>query len=55
MADVEFSENQVIVRIPKAVLVLTKQEFLRALQRGKAYRRREQQKRRILALGQEDR
>jgi hypothetical protein len=37
--DVVFEGNQVIIAIPKAILVMTRQQFLEALKRGKAYRR----------------
>jgi hypothetical protein len=47
LPEIEFVENQVIIRIPKAVLVMTKQEFLRALKRGKAYRRAQALKTRL--------
>jgi hypothetical protein len=35
MAEVEFIDNQVVIRIPKAVLVMTKQEFMRLYGEGK--------------------
>jgi hypothetical protein len=54
MPDIEFVDNQVLIRIPKALLVLTKQEFLQALKRGKAYRRREQRAKRMANAAQED-
>jgi hypothetical protein len=41
MADVEFVEGQVIIKIPKAILVMTVDEFRKALKRGKAYRRQQ--------------
>jgi hypothetical protein len=43
MAEIEFSGNQVIIRIQKAILVLTKAQFIEALRHGKAYRRRQNQ------------
>ena len=39
MTDVSFDGNQVLVPIPKALLVMTRQQFIEALKRGKAYRR----------------
>jgi hypothetical protein len=47
MTDIEFIDNQVIIRIPKALLVLTKAQFIEALRQGKAYRRREQYMKRV--------
>jgi hypothetical protein len=47
MADIEFVDNQVIVKIAKAVLVMTRQEFKRALKRGLAYRRAQAMKARL--------
>jgi hypothetical protein len=44
MAEVEFSGNQVIVKIPKAILVMTREEFKRALKRGRAWRRAQEMK-----------
>jgi hypothetical protein len=39
--DITFKDGQVIVTLPKAVLVMTKAHFIEALKRGKAFRRRE--------------
>jgi hypothetical protein len=47
-ADVEFVDNQVIVKIPKGVLVMTREEFKRALKRGRAYRRAQAMKARLI-------
>jgi hypothetical protein len=47
MPDIEFTDNCVIIRIPKALLVLTKAQFIEALRQGKVYRRREQHMKRI--------
>ena len=47
MPEIEFVGNQVLIPIPKALLVLTKEEFLRALTRGKAYRRAQALKARL--------
>jgi hypothetical protein len=38
---ITMKDGQVIVSLPKAVLVLTRAEFIEALRRGKQYRRRE--------------
>jgi hypothetical protein len=46
-ADVEFIDNQVLIRIPKAILILTKQEFFQALKRGKTYKRQQALKARM--------
>lgn len=46
MPEIEFTDNQVIIKIPKAVLVLTKAQFIEALRQGKAYRRHNEQRRR---------
>jgi hypothetical protein len=37
--DITFKDGQVMIPIQKAVLVLTKAQFIEALKRGKAYRR----------------
>jgi hypothetical protein len=47
MTDVEFVDNQVIVKISKAVLVMSVEEFKRALKRGRAYRRAQALKARL--------
>ena len=39
--DILFKDNQVIIPLPKAVLVLSREAFIQALRQGKAYRRRE--------------
>ena len=46
-----FAEGQVIVAIPKAVLVLSRAQFIDALHRGNAYRRRQALARRGLPWG----
>jgi hypothetical protein len=38
MAEVECSDNQVIIRIPKAILIFTREQFIKALRHGKVYR-----------------
>jgi hypothetical protein len=35
------TQGVVLIQIPKALVVLTREEFIAALQRGKAWRRRE--------------
>jgi hypothetical protein len=40
--DIMFEGNQVVIPIPKAVLVMTREQFIEALKRGKAYRRAQQ-------------
>jgi hypothetical protein len=37
--NIQFIDNQVIIPIPKAILVLTRAQFIQALRRGKSYRR----------------
>lgn len=39
--EIAFEDGQVIIPLPKAVLVLTRAQFIEALRRGKAWRRRE--------------
>ena len=46
MIEVEFVGQDVLVHIPKALLVMSKSDFVRAIKRGKAYRRREQRAKR---------
>jgi len=41
MIEIQIIDGQVIVTLPKAVLVLTRQEFIQALRRGKAWRRQQ--------------
>jgi hypothetical protein len=38
---IEISNGQVIITLPKAVLEMTKQQFIEALRRVKAWRRRQ--------------
>jgi hypothetical protein len=45
--EIMFENNQVIIPIPKAVLVMTWQQFIEALKRGKAYRRAQQRSARV--------
>jgi hypothetical protein len=53
MPDIEFVDNHVIIQIPKALLVLTRAQFIEALRHGKAYRRREQLEKRMEAIAEE--
>jgi hypothetical protein len=39
--EVVFQGGEVIVSLPKCVLVMSRQQFIEALKRGKAYRRRQ--------------
>ncbi len=39
--EIVFQDGQVIIALPKVILVLTREQFIAALRRGKAYRRRE--------------
>ena len=39
---IEVVHGQVMVTLPETILVLTKEEFIEALKRGKAWRRRRQ-------------
>jgi hypothetical protein len=41
MIDVQVRDDRYVITLPKTVLVLTKAEFIRALRRGKWWRRRE--------------
>jgi hypothetical protein len=43
MIEIHIEQGQVIIQAPKCLLVLTKAEFIAALKRGKAFRRREAQ------------
>jgi hypothetical protein len=47
-----FEDGQVIIQIPKAILVLTRQQFIEALKRGKRYRRHETLAKRLQAAAQ---
>jgi len=47
---VEFEEDQVLVRLPKCVLVLSRTQFVQALKAGKAYRRAEALRARLALL-----
>lgn len=47
MVEVEFVGQEVIIHIPKAVVVMTVTQFKEALIRGKAYRRRQQYAKRV--------
>jgi hypothetical protein len=38
---IELKDDRYVIRLPKMVLILTKAEFIEALRRGKAWRRRE--------------
>ena len=53
--DISFEGDQVIVQVPKAVLVMTRQQFIEALRRGKAYRRREALAQRLTKSAQDQR
>jgi hypothetical protein len=50
--DLTVKDGQVIVTLPKVLLVMTKQHFIEALKRGKAVRRREAFVKRLQAYGQ---
>ena len=39
--EIVFQDGEVIVHLPKCVLVMSRQQFIEALKRGKAYRRRQ--------------
>ena len=39
--DIIMEDGQVLVKGPKCLIILTKLEFIQALKRGKAYRRRQ--------------
>lgn len=42
MADIEFTESGlVIIRCPKCILALSREQFLAAIKEGKAWRRRQ--------------
>jgi hypothetical protein len=45
--EIQFDGNLVVIQIPKAVLALTREQFIAALKKGKTYRRREALKARI--------
>lgn len=42
------SQGMIFVPIPKALLILTRDEYIRAIKRGKAYKRREALRKRML-------
>jgi hypothetical protein len=48
--EISFEGGQVIVPIPKAVLVLTREQFIEALRRGKVYRRRQARQARVAPI-----
>ena len=48
---IKIIQGQVIVTLPKAVLVMTKQEFIEALRRGKTWRRRQSLTQRLTTHG----
>jgi hypothetical protein len=50
-----FENNQVIIPIPKAVLVMTREQFIEALKRGKEYRRAQQQSARVAPIDEYNR
>lgn len=51
--DLQFSGNEVIIRIPKAIIILTRAQLKEALRRGRAYRRREQLAQRMAKVATE--
>ena len=53
MGEVEFVGQDVIIHIPKGIVVLTVTQLKEALKRGKAYRRRQQRTQRLLKAAQE--
>jgi hypothetical protein len=53
--DIIMEDGQVLVKGPKCLIVLTKSEFIQALKRGKAYRRREAMAQRLTTSAQEQR
>ena len=48
--EIVFQEGQVIIPIPKAVLVMTRQQFIEALKRGKTYRRAQERSARVAPI-----
>lgn len=46
MISIQIVKGEVIVTLPKAVLVMSRQEFIAALKRGKSWRRRQARARR---------
>ena len=53
--DISIEGGQVVIKATKCLIALTKAEFLQALKRGKAFRRREQMAQRLARLPQEPR
>jgi hypothetical protein len=53
MADVKFVDGLWLIKIPKGLVALTDADMKAALKRGKAYRRREQLKKRLTVTGNE--
>jgi 4-diphosphocytidyl-2C-methyl-D-erythritol kinase len=49
LVEIRFEGSQVVLAMPKAILVLTKAQFVEALKRGKAYRRQQARQARIKA------
>ena len=45
--DIIMENGEVLFKWPKCFIILTKNEFIQALKRGKAYRRREQMAQRL--------
>ena len=53
--DISFEDNQVLIKAPKCLIVLTKAEFVEALKRGKAYRRAQQRSARVAPIDEHTR
>jgi hypothetical protein len=54
MADLEKVNGQYLIRLSGMLLIFTRDELVRAWKRGKSYRRREQQAKRVIRIGEED-
>jgi hypothetical protein len=48
--EIEFVEGQVLINAPKCLIVLTRQQVIEALKRGKAYRRAQQRSARVAPI-----
>jgi hypothetical protein len=53
--EILFERGEVIIPIPKAVLVMTRQQFIEALKRGKAFPRAQERQARVAPIEGNDR
>jgi hypothetical protein len=53
--EIVFQGGEVIVSLPKCVLVMSREQFIEALKRGKAYRRQQARQARVEPMRDHDR